>query len=328
MVGRKSQVRRGGWFRTGRRGLDRIRKSDRAFSFTRGQGIVEFALVIPILLVLMFGVIEGGHLLVVYSSVVAASREGARYGEGVGMNAAIPYYQDCDGIREAVRRIGALAGIQDSNILISYDRGPGSTTYSDHCTGHTSSIQLSEGDRIKVQVGVPYTPIAPLIPFPIFRCTNPGATPPDCITSASARTIVQHAEMVVQHPPVVLPPCELKVNGDTDGYVNVTGSVYKELGVEDWKTFVYIYNNEGSDVQLIDLKIDWIEVHGGTKIDSVQFGAWTKSIASPSLSYFTYAGGGIYRGSYQVLKVKFTKVLTSVPVVTAHFATISSHCSP
>ena len=50
----------------------------------RAQGIVEFALVLPLLLVLMLGIIEVGRLLFIYSSVNSASREAARYGSAAG----------------------------------------------------------------------------------------------------------------------------------------------------------------------------------------------------------------------------------------------------
>jgi len=45
-----------------------------------GQALVEFALVIPFLLLLMFGLIEFGLLLYNQQVITNASREGARYG--------------------------------------------------------------------------------------------------------------------------------------------------------------------------------------------------------------------------------------------------------
>jgi hypothetical protein len=41
------------------------------------QGMVEFALVLPLLLVLVYGVIEAGRLLFIYSATQTASREAA-----------------------------------------------------------------------------------------------------------------------------------------------------------------------------------------------------------------------------------------------------------
>ena len=49
-----------------------------------GQGMVEFALVLPLLLLLVYGVIEAGRLLFIYSAVFTSSREGARYGSASG----------------------------------------------------------------------------------------------------------------------------------------------------------------------------------------------------------------------------------------------------
>lgn len=44
----------------------------------KGQATVEFALVLPILLLLMFGIIDFGRVLNEYLVVTAAAREGAR----------------------------------------------------------------------------------------------------------------------------------------------------------------------------------------------------------------------------------------------------------
>lgn len=46
----------------------------------RGQGLVEFALVLPIFLLLIFGVIDGGRYVYVNSTLSNAAREGARLG--------------------------------------------------------------------------------------------------------------------------------------------------------------------------------------------------------------------------------------------------------
>jgi Flp pilus assembly protein TadG len=44
----------------------------------RGAAVVEFALVVPILLLLVFGIIEFGRLYSIQSSLTAAARNGAR----------------------------------------------------------------------------------------------------------------------------------------------------------------------------------------------------------------------------------------------------------
>jgi Flp pilus assembly protein TadG len=47
--------------------------------------MVEFALVLPLLLVVMFGLIEVGRLLFIYSVVFTSTREAARYGSASGI---------------------------------------------------------------------------------------------------------------------------------------------------------------------------------------------------------------------------------------------------
>jgi Flp pilus assembly protein TadG len=46
---------------------------------SRGQGVVEFAMVSPVLFLLLFGIMEGGWLLFHNHQVSNAAREGARY---------------------------------------------------------------------------------------------------------------------------------------------------------------------------------------------------------------------------------------------------------
>lgn len=46
----------------------------------RGQAVTELALVLPLLLLLLFGIIEGGRLGNAYLAVTHAARHGARHG--------------------------------------------------------------------------------------------------------------------------------------------------------------------------------------------------------------------------------------------------------
>ena len=72
----------------------------------RGQTLVEFALAIPIFLLLIFGIFEFGRVILTYASVFSASREAARYGASIEDVGSIPRYKDCTGIEEAARRVG------------------------------------------------------------------------------------------------------------------------------------------------------------------------------------------------------------------------------
>lgn len=158
------------------------------FSFNpkfRAQGMVEFTLVIPIFLVLVLGVLELGRLLFVYSAVFSASREAARYGAAVGMGPnGRPYFQDCTGMRDAAKRIGNLAGLQDGDITIVYDNpdsGKSGITCNDLISPSTpKSDQIELGDRVIVTVNHTYEPVVGFLGLPNFN-----------ISSTSKRTIVR-----------------------------------------------------------------------------------------------------------------------------------------
>ena len=56
----------------------------------RGQALVEFALVAPIVFLLLFGIIEGGRFILYYETLNNATREGARYAIVHGSNSRCP----------------------------------------------------------------------------------------------------------------------------------------------------------------------------------------------------------------------------------------------
>jgi Flp pilus assembly protein TadG len=62
----------------------------------RGQSLVEFALVLPLLMILVFGIIDFGMGLRSYISLTNATREGARFAAIGGSAGAYP--GNCDGV--------------------------------------------------------------------------------------------------------------------------------------------------------------------------------------------------------------------------------------
>ena len=106
---------------------------------TKAQAMVEFAIVLPLLLLLLYGILEAGRLLFIYSTIVTASRQAVRYGSatGQGITTTFPRYQDCAGIRAAAQKVDFLNSFDDSDITITYDNGPGVpvTTFDGTCDG-------------------------------------------------------------------------------------------------------------------------------------------------------------------------------------------------
>ncbi len=155
------------------------------------QGFVEFALAVPVLLTVVFGLLEVGRLLFIYSSTVTAARQAVRYGSVTGINDdGILRYQDCAGIRAAARSVGFITEFQDSDINITYDTGPGTTAFAS-CNGvDYLAVQPQNGDRLLVSVSTTFQPIVPLVPLE-----------PMTIESSSARTILVDIDIAVTAGP-------------------------------------------------------------------------------------------------------------------------------
>jgi hypothetical protein len=158
--------------------LNAMERNNKPARRESAQGIVEFALVLPLLLLVMLGLIEVGRLLFTFSVVFSSVREAARYGSAAGdVGNYVPHYLDCNGIRAAAKRLGSMAGVQDQHITISYDHGPNTSTFANTCP---PSVPVQLGDRIVVQITAYYQPLLPLVRIP-----------PMPITSAAARTIIK-----------------------------------------------------------------------------------------------------------------------------------------
>ncbi len=96
----------------------------------RGQSLVEFAIMLPVMMILVFGIVEFGMGLRAYISLTNATREGARFA-AVG-NPAGAYPTNCDGTSNTTvvgRVCVAINGLQLSNmqsISVAYPNGQAS----------------------------------------------------------------------------------------------------------------------------------------------------------------------------------------------------------
>jgi Flp pilus assembly protein TadG len=133
-------------------------------NYRKSQSLLEYALVLPVLLLLILGIIEVGRLIFFYSSVFAATREATRYGAAAGNNpSGTPYYLDSTGIKAAAVRVGFFAGIKASDVLIWYDLGPDDDR---HVTAQPYPTDItSPWMRVVVKVTAFFNPIAPLVKF-------------------------------------------------------------------------------------------------------------------------------------------------------------------
>lgn len=167
------------------------------------QTMVEFALVFPLVLLIVYGLIECGRMLFIYSSTTSAAREGTRYGAAAGdvSGNMLPHYADCDGIMNATLRSGRFAGLTTDNVTISYDHGPNTDfpeagqcpPYDGDGLDLINNVEPYYYDRIVVEVVTHYEPVINI----------PGISGFD-IRSENARTILSNIR-IVGTPPSPMP---------------------------------------------------------------------------------------------------------------------------
>ena len=170
-----------------------LNNTKKGFSFQPvGQAMAEFAIVLPLLLLVVFGLLEVGRAIFIYSSATNASREAVRYATAFGVDPGGDlHYHNCAGIRDAARSTAILLTLADDDIVIEYDEGlvlddngtPGDTTDDSYSKGASrglcddaadmadgttdgvaSNISLGCGDRVVVTVTVDYSPMVNFIP--------------------------------------------------------------------------------------------------------------------------------------------------------------------
>src|SRR5512139_977219 len=199
---------------------------------TRAHAMVEFAIALPILLLMLYGIIEAGRLLFMYSTVVTASRQAVRYGSATGEGlGGYPRYQDCQGIRDAARKVAFLGAFDQ--IKLEYDTGPGSDP-EDYCNPETlpgdpslnDSILRGNRTRLIVTVQKDFSPIVRLVPF--FDRT---------IEARSARTILYSVPIVVEQKQQewYKVPTEIIITSDNPD----------PSQIEEWVTVTFQVNNLG-----------------------------------------------------------------------------------
>lgn len=117
----------------------------------RGQGLMEFALVLPLFLLLLMGIVEFGYVFTVYTGLFNAAREGARYG--------VVRPKDLAAIERRTREKIFIVNPQNATVEIWYDHGPRTERFTD-------PQQVKVGDRVVVAVSYDVPTLTPFIqPF-------------------------------------------------------------------------------------------------------------------------------------------------------------------
>jgi len=142
-----------------------------------GQSLVEFALVLPVFLLMMFGLIDVGRFVYLSSTLSQAARDGARLGsvEASYRGSTDPACGTTGGpvcpgndaallshVRTAANRMMSPFGTVSNAYMVCVLAPPAGTPPSGTWTGNTCSNH-APGSVISVRVTGQYAPITPII---------------------------------------------------------------------------------------------------------------------------------------------------------------------
>jgi len=121
----------------------------------RGQALVEFAIIAPLLLLLIFGIVDLSRLYHAWVTVEGAAREGARYGVTGRTDCAISSSDRLACIQyQAAQRAKKLTN-SSSNLTV-FVRSWDYPTYADPPTEGSAGSQC---DALEVEVDYTFTPL-------------------------------------------------------------------------------------------------------------------------------------------------------------------------
>lgn len=257
----------------------------------KAQGMVEFALALPVFLMAVFGVIELSRFFLIYSSVYTASREAARYGSSVGLAADgfTPHDQDCSGIQKVAKDQGFLAGINVSDVTVQIQKLDENLLISG--APINCPTQTKMGDRILVSVNTTFQPILGVIPvLPI--------------TASSSRTIMKEIDIHGTPPPTLAPATPVpSATANINPYVEIIDDDSPDDGVlvlRDYTGGVKAINAFVSDDFNPDTRIHtWSLISG----DNANVSILDTHSEDTTVNFFMY---GLYEFNLEVFDGQYT----------------------
>lgn len=97
---------------------------------SRGQALVEFALILPVIIFLLMAIMEGGRIFSAYIELQSVARDGARYASIHCTTANVPEAQIETWVSNTLAAYinGRLASLDDSSLLVEFDRNTDGTS--------------------------------------------------------------------------------------------------------------------------------------------------------------------------------------------------------
>lgn len=123
----------------------------------RGVAMVEFAIALPLLLLLLLGVAEFGRMLFHYNGLLQASRDAARYAAGEAWNATLGRVELSDDLKAATRNV-AVYGVPSSNAGFA-------AVVPALTTSHVTVVSAPGDNRyVQVSIAYPFQPVLGVLP--------------------------------------------------------------------------------------------------------------------------------------------------------------------
>ena len=146
----------------------------------RGQALVEFALVLPVIVLLIFGIVDVGRAVFTYNTLSEAARQASRTAivnrsSGAAAGAAIDY--------------APTLGLTTSDVHVCYKIST-STQRDCNALGTQPCSTIVVGCLAIVDVSLPYTPLTPVISN-ILGTVNLSSTsiqPLEAVCPSTSRT--------------------------------------------------------------------------------------------------------------------------------------------
>jgi len=126
----------------------------------RGQSIVEAALILPMLILLILGIVEFGRLFNYKLTLNYAVNEGAK---------AAAYRSSPDTIKTVIKNSVTAFTIEDGNISIAYELGDGSPE--SYGVNADNKVYFNTTQEVFATIDVTYN-YEPMIPYPDLGLPN------------------------------------------------------------------------------------------------------------------------------------------------------------
>jgi Flp pilus assembly protein TadG len=123
-----------------------------------GQSLAEFALLLPVLALIIFGLVDMARAMQSYVTIQEAARDGVRYAVTGRIDCVGPTIQNRENcIEQAV--INRVDSLNNTDTVVTTFRRWDYPTYADPATENNAGEQC---DAVEVQVNYTYQPITPI----------------------------------------------------------------------------------------------------------------------------------------------------------------------